>query len=63
MMRRAALLSLGLIALAACQPTPPPVPLNAAEIPPAFVQPAPPGATAPAPEWWNGFGATELIVL
>ena len=53
---------LSLLALMACQPTSPPTPLAAADIPPAFAQPQS-SAQALTVDWWNGFGAPELTGL
>jgi len=59
-MRRALLLPL--LGLMACQPTPPPTPLAAQEIPSGFAQPQP-AAPALTGAWWTGFGAPELAPL
>jgi len=64
MMRAARLTpAVPLLALLACQPTPPPAPLQAGEVPSAYTQSAPAGAPALTQEWWKGFGDNQLSTL
>ena len=59
-----ALFGVSLLALTACQPTPPPTPLQTGDLPRSFTQTAPEGAQPGiAPDWWKGFNDAELATL
>lgn len=62
MIRKALLLSSALV-LAGCAQTTPPPALAAGDVPAAFEQASTTAAIWPTPDWWQGFGSSELTAL
>jgi NodT family efflux transporter outer membrane factor (OMF) lipoprotein len=63
-MRRKALLLSSALLLAGCnQTTTPPPALTQSDVPAAFEQAPSMAAAWPAPDWWQGFGSSELTAL
>ena len=63
MIRRALLLSAGLLAAGCTQQTSPPPGLPPSDVPAAFEQASATAAAWPTPDWWQGFGSSELAAL
>ena len=62
-MTRKALLLSSALALAGCAQTTPPPALAPGDVPAAFEQTSSTAAFWPAPDWWRGFGSSELTAL
>jgi NodT family efflux transporter outer membrane factor (OMF) lipoprotein len=62
MIRKALLLSSVLFAAGCAHPTPPPA-LPSGDVPAAFEQTALAGGPWPTPDWWQGFGSSELTAM
>jgi len=62
-MTRKALLLSSALALAGCAQTTPPPALAPGDVPAAFEQTSSTAAFWPAPNWWQGFGSSELTAL